>query len=159
MGICYSSSAEKDRKLQVVASKKFDNDLERLMKDDRKIVKVLLLGTGESGKSTIFRQMQILYKGGFNEAEQKNLKRVILNNVLDSIKAISSRAFGEFGFDFQSEEEKEAAQFIAKCENMDDPSLFPQLSKHIQYLWNESESIKKSFNRRSEYYLIDSADL
>ena len=38
---------------------------------EREKVKLLLLGAGESGKSTLFKQMQILYGKGFDEAERR----------------------------------------------------------------------------------------
>jgi len=35
-------------------------------KDGKRAVKVLLLGSGESGKSTIVKQMKVLHMGGFS---------------------------------------------------------------------------------------------
>ena len=42
-------------------SRNIDNDLERAKLDEGGKIKMLLLGAGESGKSTIFKQMRLLY--------------------------------------------------------------------------------------------------
>ena len=42
-------------------SKQLEEELERQMAEENAIIKLLVLGTGESGKSTVFKQMKILY--------------------------------------------------------------------------------------------------
>lgn len=51
-------------------------------------VKVLLLGSGESGKSTIVKQMKILHKNGFSKEELVEYKPFVYKNVLDCIKSV-----------------------------------------------------------------------
>ncbi|KAJ3446400.1 guanine nucleotide-binding protein subunit alpha [Anaeramoeba flamelloides] len=47
----------------------------------KNLIKLLLLGTGESGKTTVVKQMQILYKDGFNEETQILFRDAIRNNL------------------------------------------------------------------------------
>lgn len=54
----------------------------------RTAVKLLLLGTGESGKSTIFKQMQILYQDGFSEYEKTTYRHVVRRNVVESMQTL-----------------------------------------------------------------------
>lgn len=54
----------------------------------KKAVKILLLGTGESGKSTILKQMKILHISGFSEGEKRDLVPVIRGNLHDSLCTI-----------------------------------------------------------------------
>ena len=47
--------------------------------------KILILGTSNSGKSTLYRQMQIINTAGFSEEERKAYKKIITDNVVDCI--------------------------------------------------------------------------
>ena len=49
------------------------------------IKKLLLLGTGYSGKSTIFRQLKYIYSTGFDPEEIDVCKWTIRRNVVDSM--------------------------------------------------------------------------
>lgn len=53
-------------------------------------VKLLLLGAGESGKSTLFKQMKILYGAnkGFDEQEVTNMRPVVFNNIIVNMKTL-----------------------------------------------------------------------
>lgn len=59
-----------------------------------KIAKLLLLGAGESGKSTIVKQMKLLHpvndreEAGFSQAEKEEAKFAIYANIMDSIVAL-----------------------------------------------------------------------
>ena len=54
----------------------------------KKVVKVLLLGSGESGKSTFVKQMKILYQNGYTTDELLEYKPFVYRNVLDCIKSV-----------------------------------------------------------------------
>lgn len=45
--------------------------------------KVLLLGVGESGKSTVLKQFKVLHQGGYSQEELLGMKGVIYKNLLD----------------------------------------------------------------------------
>ncbi|ODV70468.1 guanine nucleotide binding protein, alpha subunit [Hyphopichia burtonii NRRL Y-1933] len=53
-----------------------------------KEVKVLLLGSGESGKSTIVKQMKIIHKNGFSKEELFEYKPFVYKNILDCIRNV-----------------------------------------------------------------------
>ena len=71
-----------------------DRQLKKDYAKNAKIAKLLLLGAGESGKSTIVKQMKLLYpvnnrdSAGFSEDEKEETKFAIYSNILDSILAL-----------------------------------------------------------------------
>ena len=70
-----------------------DRRINRQLKDDAKqqaaAIKLLLLGAGECGKSTILKQMKILHKNGFTPNERVEARDLILSNTLSSVQALS----------------------------------------------------------------------
>ena len=71
-----------------MAAPKDSKDIEEYLKNEKKQFlklqkdpKVLLLGSSDSGKSTLLKQFKIMHKGGFEEQELKKAKSVILLNI------------------------------------------------------------------------------
>src|SRR5690606_11466717 len=59
------------------------------------ILNIKKIGTGESGKSTIAKQLRIVNKEKFTKEERKQYISLVHSNVIGSIKAVI-RAHGEF---------------------------------------------------------------
>ena len=45
-------------------------------------------GAGESGKSTVLKQMRIINAGGFNKTERKQWRAIIFNNLVSAFQTI-----------------------------------------------------------------------
>ncbi|KAF2072629.1 hypothetical protein CYY_006052 [Polysphondylium violaceum] len=66
--------------------------IEKQLKTEKKIMdselKLLLLGTGDSGKSTVVKQMKILHLKGYSEEERKNLKSFVYRNLIEILQSL-----------------------------------------------------------------------
>lgn len=71
-------------------SRKIDADLEADLVRQKRVLKLLLLGPGESGKSTFVKQMKILHMQGFSDADRKTYIPVIHGNILEAMKLLLS---------------------------------------------------------------------
>ena len=73
-------SGKREEKLH---SKKIDKELQASAREE--IVKLLLLGAGESGKSTFVKQMKIIHGDGYSIDELKGFISIIHGNLLTSM--------------------------------------------------------------------------
>ncbi|OBA27766.1 guanine nucleotide binding protein, alpha subunit [Hanseniaspora valbyensis NRRL Y-1626] len=87
-----------------------DQQLMMNYKKERTQIKLLLLGTGESGKSTVLKQLQLLHHGGFSHKERTQYTQVIWADAIQSMKILIVQA-RRLGIELQ-------------C---DDPIKYPQL--------------------------------
>uniref|UniRef100_A0A8B9FNF7 G protein subunit alpha o1 n=1 Tax=Amazona collaria TaxID=241587 RepID=A0A8B9FNF7_9PSIT len=83
--------------------------IEKNLKEDgisaAKDVKLLLLGAGESGKSTIVKQMKIIHEDGFSGEDVKQYKPVVYSNTIQSLAAIV-RAMDTLGIEYGDKERR-----------------------------------------------------
>ncbi|CAN9175130.1 unnamed protein product [Alternaria alternata] len=86
MGICMSTNNDdvEQKKRSQAIDRKLEEDSRRL----RRECKILLLGSGESGKSTIVKQMKIIHQNGYTQDELAMYRLTIYKNVIDCAKAL-----------------------------------------------------------------------
>ncbi|KAJ7695262.1 G-protein alpha subunit-domain-containing protein [Mycena metata] len=77
-------SSFKETRSERARSDAIDRQIQSDSKRYKKGCKILLLGSGESGKSTIMKQMKIIQQGGFEERERGDHRTTVYKNVLDS---------------------------------------------------------------------------
>eukprot|EP01121_Diplochlamys_sp_Union-15-3_P001965 TRINITY_DN1168_c0_g1_i3.p1 TRINITY_DN1168_c0_g1~~TRINITY_DN1168_c0_g1_i3.p1 ORF type:complete len:351 (+),score=59.05 TRINITY_DN1168_c0_g1_i3:75-1127(+) len=148
---CTGSSGNKEEKEK---SKAVEAQLKTYNKEFLRQVKLLLLGAGESGKSTIAKQMKIIHLSGFTEDERLYFKDVIHSNILGSAKALIQAA-ENFSYSLSKKTQSKADTIM----NLDAYpfELTPELAEIIAELWADP-SIKKAFSRSSEFQLLDSTE-
>lgn len=73
-----------------------DSKLEKMMQqgktNKKNQVKMLLLGAGESGKSTVLKQMRLLHLGGFTQQEKIQYKNIIWADTVASMQTLIIQA-------------------------------------------------------------------
>ncbi|XP_047666497.1 guanine nucleotide-binding protein G(i) subunit alpha-2a [Tachysurus fulvidraco] len=136
-------------------------DIDRSLREDgekaAKEVKLLLLGAGESGKSTIVKQMKIIHEDGYSEDECKQYRAVVYSNTIQSIMAII-KAMSNLKIDYEEEARADdARQLFALAAGAEEQGFFPNdLSSIISRLWTDG-GVQNCFARSREYQLNDSA--
>ncbi|CAB3999179.1 guanine nucleotide-binding G(i) subunit alpha-1, partial [Paramuricea clavata] len=143
-------------KAAVERSKMIDKNLRADGERAAREVKLLLLGAGESGKSTIVKQMKIIHESGYSPEECLQYKQVVYSNTIQSMIAII-RAMGTLKIEFaQSDRADDARNLFALSGGMDDVDFNDQLVSLMKRLWNDS-GVQACFGRSREYQLNDSA--
>ncbi|XP_077982107.1 guanine nucleotide-binding protein G(o) subunit alpha-like [Glandiceps talaboti] len=135
--------------------------IEKNLKEDginaAKDIKLLLLGAGESGKSTIVKQMRIIHEDGFSIEDLKQYKPVVFSNTLQSMVAML-RAMETLKVDYGDKEREDDAKMvfdvIGRMEDTEPPT--PELRDALKRLWADS-GVQEIYGRSREYQLNDSA--
>lgn len=156
MAACFGPNLSPEEKEARKVSREIDQMLSKYAKTFRNQYRLLLLGPGESGKSTIFKQMKIIQKnGGYSEEELMAYRYIIFGNCITQMKVIVSAAF-KLGIEFSSDEVRSFAEEIARLPATAD-CWTPELGKKIKRLW-EDPGIKSAFEQRDKIFqLNDSA--
>eukprot|EP01155_Anaeramoeba_flamelloides_P017440 Anaeramoba_flamelloidesa567439_42.p1 GENE.a567439_42~~a567439_42.p1 ORF type:complete len:323 (-),score=62.80 a567439_42:49-1017(-) len=120
-----------------------------------KELRLLILGTGDSGKSTFVKQMQILFKNGFSKVEiqlyRDTIRRNLVSHTLKLIKAVE-----DFNLNLSRENTKLAQDFLLIEDEESKLELTEKKKNQIIQLWSD-KAMKQVFERRSEFQIPDSA--
>lgn len=86
-----STTANAPYQLDVDAARKNSAIEASIKREQQRIqseVKLLLLGAGESGKSTILKQMKLIHEGGYSGPERAAFRFAVYSNVTESAKRL-----------------------------------------------------------------------
>ncbi|GAA5890056.1 hypothetical protein JCM5296_004756 [Sporobolomyces johnsonii] len=140
-------------------SNSIDAELSKARKESANSLKCLLLGPGESGKSTVVKQMRLAYAEPYAMEERANYKEVVFTNLLQSMQAVLS-GFEIIGVPFPSQQEELGASILSiPPENASDAltgDLNPGVFRAVEALWSEAAT-KEVVAQSSRFQLNDSA--
>lgn len=120
-----------------------------------KILFWLFLGAGESGKSTIVKQMKIIHDQGFSKEDCEQLKRVVYSNTIQSLLAIIN-TMRHLRIAFADPNKVETARQFLTYASAEERILTPELVALMKSLWADG-GVQHCFSRSREYQLNDSA--
>jgi guanine nucleotide-binding protein G(i) subunit alpha len=120
-------------------------------------IKLLLLGAGEAGKSTIFKQIKIIHDDGcFPPDELMKWRDHIAAGILSSVKAIIEKA-SEFGHELAPENQEHATyvQSLKNPQAIGGEPLPLDAFPRIESIWKDN-AVLSTLQRRHEFFLPDS---
>ncbi|WCJ29295.1 Guanine nucleotide-binding protein alpha-1 subunit [Euphorbia peplus] len=145
-------------------AEEIERRIEQETKAEKHIQKLLLLGAGDSGKSTIFKQIKLLFQSGFDEGELKSYVSVIHANIYQTIKMLYD------GSKELAQNEADATKYVISSDNKDIgeklseiggrlnyPSLSKDLAREIEILWKDA-AIQETHARGNELQVPDCAN-
>jgi len=143
-----------EKRISDIIDKEHQDEHRKIAKD----IKILLLGTGESGKSTIMKQLQILYNNGFDDVYRQLVKPIIYRQILKNIKILirESENFNE-GQSVDMELVTRVNQLEDKASCIDIQQITAQVWEDFEILW-KSTPIKNTFNNSNKFTIDDSTD-
>eukprot|EP01084_Bolivina_argentea_P084784 153298_1 len=138
MGSCMS----KDKTNNIINHKMAAAELE-----EEQTKKMLFLGPGDSGKSTILKQLQWLHSDGFTQEDAQRLKTDIFQQIVSQMKnVIEYYERTEERTNNNDDVELQNAITIVKDDAQSLVWTLPEpLADAIQYIWNNDAKIKNVF--------------
>ncbi|KAJ8123466.1 hypothetical protein ONZ43_g600 [Nemania bipapillata] len=150
---CGMSTEEKEGKAR---NEEIENQLKRDKMMQRNEIKMLLLGAGESGKSTILKQMKLIHEGGYSRDERESFKEIIFSNTVQSMRVIlEAMETLELPLEDQRMEYHVQTIFMQPAQ-IEGDVLPPEVGNAIEALWKD-RGVQECFKRSREYQLNDSA--
>ncbi|KAJ3436201.1 guanine nucleotide-binding protein g(o) subunit alpha [Anaeramoeba flamelloides] len=152
MGKIISKKQESD---ESVRSKRIEELMKRDNSEMQKEIKVLVLGTGDSGKSTFLKQLQILYKGGFCEQDRFLYRTTIRTSLMTNMKVLIQIA-EELKVTLKKRTKKIVKRFD-RSKKYSEEDFTEKMKNAITSLWSDP-GFKEAYERRSRFDLPDSAN-
>lgn len=157
--VCLLNSGEVE---QLRKSKEIDRCLSKEKTYVKRLVKILLLGAGESGKSTFLKQMRIIHGQDFDQHAREEFKATIYSNVIKGVRVLvdareklhipwgdeDNQQHGDTMMAFDTRSSKMASGQL-------ETSVFLQYLPAIRALWADS-GIQNAYDRRREFQLGES---
>lgn len=139
---------QKQKSLQI------DKAIEREKQNNRRQVKLLLLGAGESGKSTFLKQMKIIHGIKFDSEVIHEFQSIVYQNVIRGMKVLVD-AREKLAIPWENSNNSAFAPFLLRVENamLFDTKVFLEYAVYVQELWRDS-GIKEAYERRREFQLV-----
>ncbi|KAJ8362837.1 hypothetical protein SKAU_G00116680 [Synaphobranchus kaupii] len=157
MGLCFGSEMTEDGKRAKIHSAKLDRELYEHAKRELNVVKILMLGAAESGKSTLVKQMKIIHSHGFTNQELASFKAAVMDNLLTSMKFVL-HGMGVLRINLSCAKNKVHAHSVLSCGRCfdEDQVLFPFIGHALCCLWDD-QGVQSAAARGYEFELNDSA--
>ena len=136
---------------------KINRELSISARESEKVVKILLLGAGETGKSTIVKQMKIIHGDGYSIDELNDFKTVIHNNLLTSMVEVI-KATEKLNIQLHDLSNQARAMEIVRCSSLLKPGIeiSSDLGEKMKLLWQD-DGFQECLKHAPDYHLSDSA--
>ncbi|GAA5946743.1 hypothetical protein JCM3765_001996 [Sporobolomyces pararoseus] len=154
-----SQSVDFKKQQQQLVHKQIEEELRRARNEESRTSKMLLLGAGESGKSTLLKQLKLLYSNPYSKIEREAYREVVYANTLQSMQAVLT-GFAVASIPLPSHLEPTAvfiAQYAAEeTVETGTGNLQPRIRQAIKKLWDE-QATKDVVGLSAKFQLNDSA--
>uniref|UniRef100_A0A1Y1KRW1 Guanine nucleotide-binding protein subunit alpha n=1 Tax=Photinus pyralis TaxID=7054 RepID=A0A1Y1KRW1_PHOPY len=151
MACCQSDEVREQKRI----NQEIEKQLRRDKRDARRELKLLLLGTGESGKSTFIKQMRIIHGAGYSDEDKRGFIKLVFQNIFMAMQSMI-RAMDLLKIQYIESSSSEKADLIRGIDYETVTTFENPYVDAIKDLWSDG-GIQECYDRRREYQLTDSA--
>jgi guanine nucleotide-binding protein G(i) subunit alpha len=143
---------------EYIRSKQIETQNMKDLEHDARVCKLLLLGAGESGKSTLFKQITTIYGEGFSQKQLDQYAPSIHQNAISSMRQLVEYSdLLEEKFDTRTRVENKASKDYFNTLAADQSLLTPEIGQHIAALWSD-QGIQNTYLQRAKFQFMDAAN-
>ncbi|XP_018564758.1 guanine nucleotide-binding protein G(q) subunit alpha isoform X2 [Anoplophora glabripennis] len=151
MQCCQSDEAREQKRINA----EIEKQLRRDKRDARRELKLLLLGTGESGKSTFIKQMRIIHGAGYSDEDKRGFIKLVYQNIFMAMQSMI-KAMDLLKIQYGDLANQDKAELIKSIDYETVTTFESPYVEAIKDLWADA-GIQECYDRRREYQLTDSA--
>ncbi|KAK3095893.1 hypothetical protein FSP39_020449 [Pinctada imbricata] len=151
MACCLTEEQKEQKRI----NQEIEKQLKKDKRDARRELKLLLLGTGESGKSTFIKQMRIIHGTGYTTDDKRGFIKIVYQNIFMAMHSMI-RAMDTLKIAYSDPANEQNSMMIRQVDYETVTTFDEQFVKAIKSLWAD-DGIQECFDRRREYQLTDSA--
>jgi len=146
--------------------KRINKEIEKQLSKDRLLssnsIKLLLLGTAESGKSTFVKQMRIIHGDGYSKDEKQKYATIISRNIIVALQSLI-RAINTLQIPYSDSTTEENAESVLSIDftKIASPGngyrslQCSQMMETIKALWKD-RAFRRCCEDQDEYHISDS---
>lgn len=161
MGNLCPSRQTKEQQQAAIVNHLLDGTILKSRYQDDLTVKLLLLGAGESGKTTLFKQMRINYIEEYRKEQLKEERDKIISAFFDAFWELLKATLNQYG--------TMGSEKLDKCRLSIFPDTFPNEDKtekvelsldtvhKLKQLWH-SDNVQYIWENRSKYQVMDALE-
>ncbi|KAK4299699.1 hypothetical protein Pmani_028033 [Petrolisthes manimaculis] len=151
MACCLSEEAKEQKRI----NQEIERQLRKDKRDARRELKLLLLGTGESGKSTFIKQMRIIHGAGYSDEDKRGFIKLVFQNIFMAMQSMI-RAMELLQISYGDAANVEHADLVRSVDYESVTTFEEPFVCAMKSLWQDA-GIQHCYDRRREYQLTDSA--
>ncbi|XP_013772219.1 guanine nucleotide-binding protein G(q) subunit alpha-like isoform X1 [Limulus polyphemus] len=151
MACCLSEEGKEQKRI----NQEIERQLRKDKRDARRELKLLLLGTGESGKSTFIKQMRIIHGQGYSDEDKKSYIKLVYQNIIMAMQSMV-KAMEMLKISYKDQSNIENAELIHSVDYETVTTFDSPYVEAVSSLWADP-GIQECYDRRREYQLTDSA--
>ena len=121
---------------------------------ERNEIKLLILGSSESGKSTLLKGMRRYTEGDYNREESISFSEIIWSNIVQSFRVILEFMEAlEIPLQYLTNQYTVETIFMQPAQIED--NFPPEVAMAVTKLWDDA-GVKEAYRRRREYQILES---
>lgn len=138
---------------EAAADRKISKEIRDKKHTDEETIRLLLLGTGESGKTTLGRQFKILYGVPWTDAELMDLRPTVYTNIISNVVLVLKHLEQNNIPLPTAELQAQAKRFLDETIS-DDADVTLEIGQAVKRLWNTPE-FQATWKSRNSFQVSD----